>query len=120
MCDDADFLKLERSLMEEETRKSPERLDLLLADEFREFGRSGTIYGKRQIIELMCQEEPVRRTIAEFTVKQIAENVALITYRSSRTDENSGIELESLRSSLWRKNGAQWQLLFHQGTPLNP
>jgi hypothetical protein len=46
----------------------------------------------------------------------LAEDVALVTYRTSRTDALGGIQISSLRSSIWTKKPGGWLLRFHQGT----
>jgi hypothetical protein len=50
-----------------------------------------------------------------FYVRQISSEVALVTYCA--VIENSlGIEIDSLRSSIWKSTNGKWQILFHQGT----
>jgi hypothetical protein len=46
---------LEEELLKPEVRRSADRLSHLLADEFVEFGSSGRIFDKRQIIESLKQ-----------------------------------------------------------------
>ena len=42
------FRKLEESLLSREVRKSTEKLNILLDDEFLEYGSSGKIYSKKK------------------------------------------------------------------------
>ena len=53
----------------------------------------------------------------EFACEVVAEGIALVTYRSERTEPN-GETSEALRSSLWVRRDQRWQMVFHQGTPL--
>jgi hypothetical protein len=39
----------------------------------------------------------------------------LVTYFSRTTDEAGS--RAALRSSIWKRDGDRWQMLFHQGTP---
>ena len=50
----------------------------------------------------------------EYKLNLLAPTVALLTYKSQR---NAPSETLTLRSSVWRKVGSTWQLVFHQGTP---
>lgn len=45
----------------------------------------------------------------------LSPDAVLLTYES-RSKQNDGSERCVLRSSIWKHNGKQWQMLFHQGT----
>jgi hypothetical protein len=116
--DVAEILRaLEASLLTNTVRKDRVRLDELLAAEFREFGRSGTVYTKANVLSFLAEEEEIRVTMKEFACEGIGEGVALVTYRSERTESN-GDTMSALRSSLWVWRDGRWQMVFHQGTPL--
>jgi hypothetical protein len=83
----------------------------LLADEYKEFCTSGRIYNRQQTVDVMISSEPRPATILHFNITQLAETVALATYRAT-----TAIEV-SHRSSLWIYRDNRWQLFFHQGTP---
>ncbi|ALC80179.1 MULTISPECIES: nuclear transport factor 2 family protein [Bacillus] len=103
---------LEKKLLTPETRTSPEEISLLLADEFFEFGSSGTVFVKKD-----CIGEGglgVRKmTLFSFEIKLLAPNVVLTTYRVN--DEIR--KQQTLRSSIWKYIDDRWQMVFHQGTP---
>ena len=48
---------LETSLLQSSTRQSTESLNQLLADDFIEFGVSGKIYNKKDILALLPKEQ---------------------------------------------------------------
>ena len=107
---------LEEELLKPEVRRSPLRVGRLLAEEFIEFGSSGRVYDKRQIIESLQQETPdptTRLSLVEFAARRLAPEVVLLTYRTVR---DGGPE-SRLRSSIWRFLEDRWQMVFHQGTP---
>ncbi len=110
--------ELEASLLKNEVRKNASRVSELLADEFREFGRSGTVYTKANMLNVLQEEEEVRVAIQQFSCQLVNEGVALVTYRSER-QEPDGETTEALRSSLWVWRGERWQMVFHQGTPVS-
>lgn len=78
----------------------------LIADDFVEYGASGRVYDKESIIQLIVAhaDEPLR--LDGYRVRLLSETVALATYRIDTT----------LRSSVWRNDGAGWRIVFHQGT----
>jgi hypothetical protein len=107
------ILQLEKQLLQHTTRKSQFQLEKLLADDFVEFGSSGRIFTKTDIIERLPLEEEITFKLTNFQAKYIEENVVLTTYE---IEKNSGINY-TLRSSIWKCYNKQWRMLFHQGTP---
>lgn len=113
----ADVLReLEESLLRSSVRRDAERVAVLLAEEFCEFGSSGAVYTRDEIISsLQSEGEDVRLTMKDFACRMVAEGVALVTYRSAREVEGEDV-IAVLRSSLWVFRDARWQMGFHQGT----
>jgi hypothetical protein len=108
---------LECELHEPRVRRDRARLEELLHPSFSEFGRSGNAYTKAEIIALLLNEqESVRIHGHDFRVQTLAEDVALLTYKSAHVTLAGRFERHSLRSSIWKRGATGWQLLFHQGT----
>ena len=121
----ATFRALEESLHRPEIRRSPDRLNELLADGFVEFGSSGNVYGKAEVIVALAEEAPEEsgpRAISagDYALRSIAEDVVLLTYRSRRRLPGHDHERQTLRSSLWQFIDGRWQMIFHQGTIVPP
>ncbi|HEX9763595.1 MAG TPA: DUF4440 domain-containing protein [Acidimicrobiia bacterium] len=102
---------LEMELLDPAVRADPVRVGNLLRDDFIEFGSSGRVYEKGVLIEMLSEEEHARVVIRDFSARELAEETALVTYRSVG---QSGIEAR--RSSVWVRSDGDWQLVFHQGT----
>ena len=109
---------LELELFTNTTRKNAERVSTLLADNFREFGSSGRVYSKEDIVLTLQQESPVSISAVDFNVMFLSEGVALVTYKSEK-EQQDGPSVAALRSSIWIKNGDDWSMIFHQGTKLS-
>ena len=109
--------KLEELLASPDIRRNPEALARLLADDFREFGGSGRIFDKRQIIDAVTRQSPVELWLDDFQAQCLAPDLALVTYRGNCKSPESEKVSHSLRSSIWINRNGQWQVLFHQGTP---
>ncbi|MEO8130730.1 MAG: DUF4440 domain-containing protein [Bryobacteraceae bacterium] len=106
--------QLEEELLQTATRKNAARVALLLANEFLEFGASGRVYSKAEMIGLLQREAPAALSMKNFQVRMLANNAALVTYRAIRAGQ--GAATESLRSSVWIHRENRWQIVFHQGT----
>ncbi|MEH2142551.1 nuclear transport factor 2 family protein [Nostoc sp.] len=110
--------EFEECLLQSDVRKSAKDVMDLLAEEFIEFGSSGRVFDKQQIINSL-QNEPIesltQRSITEFKTLVLATGVVLVTYRIVR--HISGEQpVHSLRSSIWKLNNDRWKMIFHQGT----
>jgi hypothetical protein len=112
----AHLRQMEEELFQPEVRRSPGKISAYLAEEFREFGSSGHIYTKAEILAELSSESPRTITLDNFQCEALAPDVALVTYRSTRTIA-LGIPVHANRSSLWVFRQGRWQMLFHQGTP---
>jgi hypothetical protein len=106
----------EEALLDPAVRRDRTRVGELLADDFVEFGSSGRMWTRDEILDLLARETPEPIRMADFECALLAEDVALITYRASRTDARTGIQFSSLRCSIWTKKPGWWRLRFHQGT----
>jgi hypothetical protein len=115
---DAEAIRqLEEQLLESTIRTSADTVASLLADDFVEFGSSGRVFNKQQIVESLQQEVGTcRRTLQEFKTKPLGAGVILATYRVSRQADDGEPPAMSLRSSIWKLIGGRWQMVFHQGT----
>jgi hypothetical protein len=111
--------ELETRLLQPEIRSSPEELSQLLADDFVEFGSSGQVYNKGQIIQALQQGSGAQYALRDLQIRLLRPGVFLATYRVSRSMMPDQPPAWSLRSSIWVLNDGQWQLVFHQGTPLD-
>jgi len=108
---------LENRLLQPEVRHSRAELQRLLADKFVEFGSGGRVYDKKSIIEELGKESNARGSITDFKLMLLAPDVALVTYRATFSEDAVEPAHHSLRSSIWKKVGDNWQMVFHQGTP---
>jgi len=109
--------RLELALQSASVRSSAEQLDALIAEDFREFGSSGRIYDKADVISAMLDAKPNDPAeMQDFSVNALSDNIVLVTYTSVRP--SSVGPMKTRRSSLWRLSGGNWQMVFHQGTPL--
>ena len=104
---------LEEKLLQSDVRKSVIELKELLAHDFVEFGSSGRVFNKEITIGRLPKEETVgKMTITDFEIKLLAPHIVLTTFRLLK---HKSMEY-SLRSSIWKLTGEQWQMIFHQGT----
>lgn len=107
--------ELEESLWIAETRFDLDYMESILLPGFFEFGRSGKIYTRDEILSASYSIINAKLPLKNFKVNIVTEAVALVTYIS----EVQYGELETgNRSSLWLKTSDGWKLQFHQGTPV--
>ncbi|MEO0425629.1 MAG: DUF4440 domain-containing protein [Pseudomonadota bacterium] len=113
--------ELEQSLHQPEVRADTEKLKSLLHESFVEFGRSGRVFSKADILtELTTESRPSRVVSQEFALEHLAEGIALLTYRSAHVDTQGQSARHTLRATLWQRTPLGWQARFHQGTATAP
>jgi hypothetical protein len=105
---------LEEKLLQPKTRHSMNKLNDLLADDFVEYGASGMIYCKHDVLEHLPSElGDTHVTMLDFELKRLAQHVVQTTYKTLKHKKNI-----VLRSSIWKKDTHTgcWQICFHQAT----
>jgi len=115
---EAHLRTLEEELLQVDVRKSATRLEALLAEGFIEFGSSGQVFDKQDIIDSLRSESPARRSLTDFKALPLGPGAVLTTYRVVRYGAPGEQSIHSLRSSVWRLLDGRWQMVFHQGTTL--
>jgi hypothetical protein len=109
---------LEVELHHPGVRCNRERLEQLLHPEFHEVGRSGRSYNRESIVGHLAAQQTQPVVVSDsFAVSQLAPGVALLTYRSAHAESEGKLVHHMLRSSLWLRVNAGWQMRYHQGTP---
>ena len=111
---EAHLIELELRLQTSSTRSDAAAIAELLSEAFREFGASGRVWSRAEMIEHLLTETPQPLASESFECTLVSSGLALLTYVCSHPGR------KTLRSSLWRFEGEQWRLLFHQGTIIPP
>lgn len=102
---------LEMELVDPGTRKDAARLQELLSDEFLEFGSSGVVIRKSDVLDSANTPSTTTYQLSDFKFKSLGKEHILVTYRSIK----SAREI-AYRSSIWVKQNGRWQMLHHQST----
>jgi len=110
---------LETELHHPGTPCTPDRLQALLHPQFHEVGRSGLAYDRATVTAYLAQRAtPPAVQSCDFTLSRLAQDVALLSYRSTELRDGSVEPLRTWRASLWVHTAQGWQLRYHQGTPM--
>jgi hypothetical protein len=105
-----------RRLEEDLWRNEPGERDRILDDDFREFCRFGAVYDRAHLLTETPVGVSVTYPFDDFRAEQLAENVVLVTYQNTVT--NNGATQRARRSSIWVRHDAVWRLHFQQATTL--
>ena len=106
---------LELELLQPEVRKSKERLDELIADDFVEIGTSGKQYKKEDVINDLAKELETKFVIQNFNIIEISPDSILATYQVTKELSSDKKKIDSSRTSIWKNINGRWQIVFHQG-----
>ena len=115
----AHLLELETALHSKEVLCSTEQLDTLLHDSFQEVGYSGKRFDKQTILEAVSDDQgPTIIWSQDFELSMLADDVALLSYRSASIEGSKQLSRHARRASVWvRSEAGNWCLRYHQGTP---
>lgn len=102
---------LETAMWEPATRSDRDWMDAHLTADFTEFGASGRSYDRAAILELPVDLIEVELPLADFAVRSLGRDAALVTYRTIQPGGRAH------RTSVWRRDRGRWRLASHQGTP---
>lgn len=106
----AEVSRNEIALNTRAVRSDRVRLGELLHPTFTEIGRSGRLWEREEILDMLQREESINQTITVLDAEFLSTDVILVT---SQSNDDRGA---SLRSSVWVLHQGRWQLRFHQGT----
>ncbi|MGD1147276.1 MAG: nuclear transport factor 2 family protein [Thermoanaerobaculaceae bacterium] len=116
--DQAALQLLEESLWREDTRFDSTLMASVFAPDFFEFGRSGRIYGRTEMLGATRQPIQAVLPLPDLSIRLLNEVTAQVTYNS--VVMSCGKNEYGRRSSIWSKSSNGWGLRFHQGTPYVP
>jgi hypothetical protein len=106
---------LEESLWRSKSRFDLAHQEKTFAPDFFEFGRSGRIYTREQMVRTDAQPLRAKLPLQDLKMHILDSNNVLVTYISEvQYDE---VERAN-RCSVWSRVEDGWQLRFHQGTPI--
>jgi len=110
---------LEELLLHQDFSSSPESLEAMLSEDFREVTPNGTEVKREAVLQwLLSKNSSSRWQFADFEVHILAPGLAQATYHARQINPEKDSSRGAIHSSLWRQNESdkRWQLLFHQST----
>lgn len=119
-----DELRRREPVFQNEPREGGrEHLEAIMAPEFFEFGASGRIYSREQIIDRVLaryelNEPEPEVEIEDFRVLQPCEHIFIATYTLHQPDGH--LDRVTRRTTIWTDREGHLQVVQHQGTMADP
>lgn len=108
-----EILRLEKSFLQLQYMNDVNWLNMILHPDFKEFGKSGTMIHKSEVIESLMQCTKDRDiTVYNYEFMQVDVNTFLVHYVTKESD------MLYYRTSLWVKE-ERLCLVFHQASKIN-
>jgi hypothetical protein len=89
--------------------------ELLTEEDFWEIGASGRRYSRAFVLDALEKRHAVPHEdvweTSDFRCQRLAEDLYLLTYTLLQDRKRL-----TRRSTIWRRNGEKWKIVFHQGT----
>lgn len=108
------ILKYEMDFFDAEFCRSRSNLENRLSVDFMEYGKSGRVYRRNDMIELLLDSPNRYIKIEDFELTALHEDYFLVHYLSINIDDHS----KALRTSIWKREEGLLKMFFHQGTPV--
>jgi hypothetical protein len=108
-----EMVKRERSL-HSARRRELAWLEQILHPDFCEITRSGRVVTRAQTIAALIKEDAMPDMLSsDFQLVSTGEMSLILHYKSCDADGGRA----ALRASHWLREGQNWRMVFHQGTP---
>lgn len=107
-----EVIGLEMYSLSPKVRESNEELEKLFSEDFIEYGASGKVYTKLDVVNVLPDKMAISFEVENIKAKPLGVDVVQITYLLHNKTENK----YSLRSSIWEWSLDGWKMIFHQGT----
>ena len=108
--------KYELDIINHETRKSKERLQELIADNFFEINQSWGFSTKKSVLAYLPDSPEETFLIREYRERVLSSGIVLVHYIADREILSTWEKKCTLCSSIWEYNKGRWQMTFFQGT----
>lgn len=110
---------LEAELQKSEVRKSVEKLNEIISDDFREITSSGTVTDKQDCFVNLPAAPEIKFVMTDFSVRELATDLVQTFFKTEKTIIGTDKISYSMRNSIWKNENGKWKMIFHQGTPTN-
>lgn len=113
--DKAFFKQLDQQHLSADNRRNINTILDLLDDRYSEITASGNLSHYQDYAKLVTLDiSPKAYEILSYDIKVLSDSSVLSFYKLKEKNSNT----LSLRSNIWLKSDENWQLIFHQGTPV--
>ncbi len=108
---------LEEKLLHSDMQENPFLLDELLAQSFEEIGNTGNITSRQAVVEwLMNKNKNDRWLLTNFRINELSTDIVLAIYQARKVKSSNITAAVSTRSSVWKRYGSHWKMVFHQAS----
>lgn len=107
-----EVIDLEIYSLSPKVRGSKDELEKLFSEDFIEYGASGNVYTKFDVVNSLPSTCEINFEVENIKAKPLGVDVVQLTYLLKNNTENKS----SLRSSIWEWSLDGWKMIFHQGT----
>ncbi len=112
--------QLELKLLHTNVQNDMSILEALLSSEFEEIDSNGNLATRQAAVEwLKSKDHAIRWQLEEFRIKILSDDLILAIYSAMKLDTVNSMGRGAIRTSIWRQQKDQWQMLFHQVSKRN-
>jgi ribonuclease HI len=106
------ILQYEKELFDKSFCENDQAIRARLDDDILEYGQTGKIYHRNEILEYLRNAGDRSIEILDFKLEKLCGSCCIAHYRFETEGK------QAFRTSIWVQIDNQWKLKFHQGTPV--
>jgi len=111
--------QLELKLLHLDLKTEPELINDLLSHDFEEISQSGKINTRRDVVDWLIHKDiHLQWSLNDFRIRMLADELVMAMYTAQKMNDRNNLSKGSMRTSIWRRQGSAWKMIFHQASKI--
>ncbi len=111
--------QLELKLLHLDLKTEPELINDLLSHDFEEISQSGKINARRDVVDWLIHKDiHLQWSLNDFRIRMLADELVMAMYTAQKMNDRNNLSKGSMRTSIWRRQGSAWKMIFHQASKI--
>ncbi|MBL0009921.1 MAG: DUF4440 domain-containing protein [Nitrosomonas sp.] len=107
----------ELELLQTDWKANPALVDDLLSADFEEINSNGQVSTRSDVINwLLNKDNAIQWLLIDFRIKALTDGLVMAVYFAKKLNDPNSANKDSIRTSIWQRQGNNWKMVFHQAT----
>ena len=117
----SEFIKqLELKLLHTDPKTDPALIDDVISDAVEEITSSGQVSSRNDVVNwLLNKDSHIQWSLSDFRIKALTDDLVMAIYTAQKLNDPDSASKGSMRTSIWKRQGNNWKMIFHQVSKIN-